>query len=331
MPVVAVTDQSQVAAARRAALARAAALGFDEAASGRVGLVATELATNLLRHGGGGELIFEAFDDGDGLGIDLIALDRGRGMADTDRCVVDGYSTGGTMGAGLGAVKRASARFEIWSAPGRGTAVLARLSRGASAPVAGGGCEWGAVSLPIAGEAACGDGWAVNAASAHTSFVVADGLGHGPSAAMAAQGALELFTAHAGMEKPGALLRRMHRGIASTRGAAVGVAEVMDDSPALTFSGVGNIACWLIDAKVKRAVSMNGIVGHAMARTQEFQHEFPRGALLVMASDGLETSWTLDSYAGLRVCHPLLIAAVLYRDAARRRDDVTVLVARRRP
>jgi hypothetical protein len=133
------------------------------------------------------------------------------------------------------------------------------------------------------------------------------------------------------MEKPAALLQRMHRGIAATRGAAVALAAVDDAGKALTFSGLGNIAVWLLaDGQVKRAVSMNGIVGHAMARVNEFQYAFPPGALLIMASDGLGTSWTLDSYAGLHARHPLLIAAVLYRDAARPRDDVTVLVARRR-
>jgi hypothetical protein len=47
-----------------------------------------------------------------------------------------------------------------------------------------------------------------------------------------------------------------------------------------------------------------------------------------MHSDGLSAHWSLDSYPGLRARHPALIAATLYRDLARERDDVTVLVAR---
>jgi anti-sigma regulatory factor (Ser/Thr protein kinase) len=329
MEAVAVVDPSQVAAARRAAATRASALGFADSEGGRVALAATELGTNLVRHGDGGTLLIDAFEDEDGTGIDLVALDRGRGMVDVERCLVDGYSTGGTPGTGLGAVRRASTRLEIWSAPGRGTAVLARIAKPPSRPTAG-RFQWGAVNLPFPGEVSCGDCWGVSAAAAHTSFLVADGLGHGPSAATAAQAVLKLFSTHAGSERPGALLHRMHRGIAATRGAAVAVADIENPGTALTFSGVGNIAAWLtVDGLVKRAVSMNGIVGHAMSRINEFRYDFPVGALLVMASDGLGTGWALDSYAGLAVRHPRLIAALLYRDAARGRDDVTVLVARR--
>jgi hypothetical protein len=52
---------------------------------------------------------------------------------------------------------------------------------------------------------------------------------------------------------------------------------------------------------------------------------------MVMFSDGLASHWSLDDYPGLRQRHPTLIAAVLYRDFSRRRDDVTVVVARQRP
>ena len=47
-----------------------------------------------------------------------------------------------------------------------------------------------------------------------------------------------------------------------------------------------------------------------------------------MHSDGLQTKWKLDAYPGLQMRHPSLVAAVLYRDYRRGRDDVTVLVAR---
>jgi hypothetical protein len=49
-----------------------------------------------------------------------------------------------------------------------------------------------------------------------------------------------------------------------------------------------------------------------------------------MHSDGLATQWNLGAYAGLQTRHPSLIAAVLYRDFVRGRDDVTVVVARDR-
>jgi hypothetical protein len=53
------------------------------------------------------------------------------------------------------------------------------------------------------------------------------------------------------------------------------------------------------------------------------------GFLLVMHSDGLATHWNLDQYPGLVGRRPSLIAGVLYRDFARGRDDVTVVVAKK--
>src|SRR5262249_4413146 len=160
----------------------------------------------------GGELLLDAFEDGDGAGLDLIALDRGRGMTDIERCFVDGYSTGGTPGNGLGAVRRASHRVDVWSAPGPGTVMLAGIGTArAGGTVAPSAFEWGAVSVPLAGEEVCGDAWAAGVAVDGVSFMVVDGLGHGPHAATAAQGAIKVFAERGGSEPPAALLQRMHR------------------------------------------------------------------------------------------------------------------------
>src|SRR5262249_13074084 len=114
-----------------------------------------------------------------------------------------------------------------------------------------------------------------------------------------------------------------------TRGAAVAVAELDLDAGLLRFAGVGNISATVFAAGVSRsAVSHNGTVGHEARKFQEFTYPFPRGALLVMHSDGLATHWRLDGYAGLAARHPALVAGVLYRDFKRGRDDVTVLAIR---
>jgi hypothetical protein len=74
-------------------------------------------------------------------------------------------------------------------------------------------------------------------------------------------------------------------------------------------------------------VSHNGTVGHQMRRVQEFVYPWPAEALVILHSDGLATQWRL--LPGLAARDPALIAAILYRDFRRGRDDVTVLVARR--
>jgi hypothetical protein len=77
-------------------------------------------------------------------------------------------------------------------------------------------------------------------------------------------------------------------------------------------------------------VSHSGIVGHEARKIQEFVYPWSQDTVLVMHSDGLATHWNLDQYPGLASRRPSLIAGVLYRDFTRGRDDVTVVVAKKR-
>src|SRR3954471_21201518 len=150
-----VTDISGVAKARRAATALADRLGFSEAGVGNVTLVVTEAATNLIKHATAGEILLYALRSGQIGGIEVRALDRGPGMTNVAKCLHDGYSTSGSLGIGLGAIRRLSTSFDIHSAPGAGTVQLARLwsePLPASRPPF---LRVGAVSLPKPGEDVC--------------------------------------------------------------------------------------------------------------------------------------------------------------------------------
>jgi hypothetical protein len=125
------------------------------------------------------------------------------------------------------------------------------------------------------------------------------------------------------------MIEVIHTRLRSTRGAALAVAEVDRDRQLVRFSGVGNIAGTILSAEgSRRMASHNGTVGHEVRKIQEFNYPWPQNAVLVLHSDGLATHWNLDSYAGLALRHPSLIAGVLYRDFSRRRDDVTVVAAK---
>ena len=96
---------------------------------GKVALVATELATNLVKHGGGGELVVAGTDEMTSPGSGA-ARDRpgpGHGGRRADACD-DGYSTSGSPGTGLGAIARASEVFDVYSRPAEGTVVFARVA-----------------------------------------------------------------------------------------------------------------------------------------------------------------------------------------------------------
>jgi anti-sigma regulatory factor (Ser/Thr protein kinase) len=319
---------SEVGEARRMASEAARVVDFDEESIGRVALLATEIATNLVKHGGGGDLIVEQFSDSDGSGIEILGLDKGPGMADVERCLGDGFSTAGSAGSGLGAVQRMSSRFAVFSRPSGGTALLARLLRNGDRPSGTGlSTEIGAIAVPYPGETECGDAWAVGSRQDGTLFVV-DGLGHGPLAAAAARTAKETFIAHQN-EDCVALGERIHRALAPTRGAAMAIVRVDRDRGLVRFVGIGNIAGTILSqGKIRKMVSHNGIAGHRAPHIAEFTYPFSGELIVILHSDGISARWDLADYPGLTSLHASVIAGVLYRDFQRGRDDATIVVLR---
>jgi anti-sigma regulatory factor (Ser/Thr protein kinase) len=328
MLAVPVTEISQVAETRRAATALARQLVFEEAGIGKVALIVTEAATNLAKHATRGEILLYALQSGQIGGIQILALDKGPGLANAARALRDGYSTTGSPGTGLGAIKRLATSFDIHSVPGVGTALLARLwskPLSATPPLL---LEVGALSLPKPGEDVCGDRWAVAYLPERTLMLVADGLGHGPGAADASLEAVRTFHEHTALT-PVAIVEAIHAALRSTRGAAVAVTEIAPSHEAVRFAGVGNISGVVLTSQGSRQmVSHNGIAGHSARKIQEFTYPWASDALLVLYSDGLVTHLEPERYPGLLKRHPDLIAATLYRDYARGRDDVSVVVAR---
>jgi len=319
-----VADASQVAESRRTATALAGQIGFDATDSGRVALVATELATNLLKHAGSGEILISTFDDASGSGVELIALDQGPGIRNVNASLRDGYSSAGTAGHGLGAIRRQSQVMEIVTWPAMGTAVLARISASGS-QVIDVSPSWGGIAVPHPGEEVCGDAWLVIDDGVTRTMLVADGLGHGREAAAASQECVRLFR-RMHSQPVAQLLESLHLGLRSTRGAAIAVIRFADDH--VTFGGIGNIAGAVVEEQqVRRMVSMSGTAGHNARKIHTFDYQC-RSGIVVMASDGLNTHWSFDRYPGLTQAHPALIAAILYRDHSRRRDDATVVVIR---
>ena len=346
MEALSVRDPTDIATARRRVVGLANRLGYDEIQAGRVAIVVTELAQNLLRHGGGGEIL-AASDPQRPAGIEMIALDRGPGMADVNACLRDGYSTGGTSGNGLGAVRRLTRELLIHSAKAGGTAVLVRMGgkdepapglsltdgHGSTPPAADRDTTHGTprgtavLCVPKSGETVCGDTAAIVVRRDGTvGILLADGLGHGPNAAAASQEAARLFRKHPDAP-PATALSLLHAGLRATRGAAVAIAWIDPAARRVTYGGVGNIAGFITDSGgTRRMVSHSGTAGHAAGRMQEFHYPLHNRPVLVMFSDGLATSWSPESHPGLFALDPTLIAGVLYRDHSRGRDDASVVV-----
>jgi anti-sigma regulatory factor (Ser/Thr protein kinase) len=321
-------DPSRVGEARRHAAQLAYECGLDGVETGRLALVVTELATNLLRHARNGRLLLSARPDR--CEVEVIAIDEGPGIADIERCLGDGFSTGGTSGTGLGAVRRLAQHFDLHSTVPEGTVVLARVRAAAAAakPSQAAACV-GAISLAAPGEQVCGDGWGFALAGDEIAVMVADGLGHGPDAEEASDAALAVF-AEDPLAGPRALLERSHARLRSTRGAAVMLLHADARAGTVRSAGAGNVLARLISGTSDRTIlTQNGTAGVTIRTPEESSTAWPPHALLVVCSDGIETRWRGEILAPVLGRDPTLAAALIARDHCRGRDDATVAVVRR--
>lgn len=323
------TEPSQVGSARRAVSRLSAEIGLPEQERGALALIVTELGNNLVKYAKDGQIVMRAITESPQGGIEILSLDSGPGLSDTAKYLVDGYSSGGTCGNGLGAVRRMSQDFEIWSAAGVGTAIMARvhppdaLTTGIApeSPIVG------AVCVPLAGEDRCGDAWSIRQDPNRTIVVVIDGLGHGAIAATAADEAIRVFE-NSATQNALEVVGQAHNALRATRGAVMAAAEVEYANSSVSFVGVGNIAgCLIGDDRVQHMVSVNGTAG-LVAKPKAFSYAWKPGCLLTMNSDGVQNQWRWERFPGLLSRHPSIIAGVLFQQYARGRDDATVLAVR---
>jgi anti-sigma regulatory factor (Ser/Thr protein kinase) len=335
---VPVHDSTRVRDARVAAEHAAAQAGLDEKRTAAAALVATELATNLLKHAGGGQLLIDvvappalAESRDVAHALQIAAVDHGPGIADVPAALRDGFSTTRSLGAGLGTCQRLADDFGLHSVPGRGTVVLARLGTGVAASGEDSGVRAGGVNIPFAGAEYSGDAWGWVRADDRVTLMLADGLGHGPEAARASTAAVQALRRSAHLT-PAALLRQLEGALGGTRGAAVAVAQVDTRAERLRFAGIGNVGARLREGdRWRHLMSRPGIVGvHRHASLREEELAWGADRLLILHSDGLPSRWTPPSDTCPASADPAVTAAVTIRDASSParpvRDDTAVAV-----
>lgn len=294
--------------------------------AGDAELVATELATNILRHAGGGYVLCQPVPGG----IELIAVDRGPGLATAHgpRRPHRG------LGVGLAGVRARTSTFDHYSSP-RGTVVLARLRpTGTRGATVAGWWRWGGVNVPLGGTGNSGDAWAVTTADdGRLAAVMVDGLGHGDDAAAAAHAAITAFHQHSPTAPEGGRLTdvvlRAHEAMRGTRGGVFGLCLVDPHHGRTDYTGIGNITGRVLTGSVnEHLLSPFGTLGTQLAppTPRQTTHPWAAGATLVLCTDGIDTRWDPAIYPGLARHDPAVVAATLYREHARETDDAAVLV-----
>lgn len=327
---VRIDDPSCTAEARRAAATLGHTMGLTPELVAQASLVISELCTNILKYADRGELLLSTLSaSGTAYGLDIVALDRGPGITNVQAAFDDGFSTGGSLGIGLGTMRRAAALFDVYSEPGGGTAVLVRILERKVAAPADDAFTVGSRMTPIRNELVSGDSWSYLRFRQSLAVAVVDGLGHGPKAAEASHAAVDAFQRSVRDAGPAQAIQMAHQALLSTRGAVMAVASIDAQSQSLRFAGLGNISAVVYTRGVAaRLASNDGTVGYGARKARECSVDWSSNSTLILNTDGLSSRWNLAKHPRLLACHPVLIAAVLHRDFARNTDDATVVVVR---
>lgn len=121
---VEIITEWDIIAARQLGRNEAKAIGFDAVDQARITTAISELARNIYLYARAGEIVLERIRDENKVGIRIIAADKGPGITNSGKVIEDGYSTSGSLGAGLPGVKRLMDKMDIQSSVGKGTIVV---------------------------------------------------------------------------------------------------------------------------------------------------------------------------------------------------------------
>ncbi len=325
-----VHDSSGMVLMRSRLRAVARRMGFSDNRRSEIELACAELYTNQDKFAGGSGLI-QIWEVSDPVpALDVFAIDYGPGISNLPAALRDGYSTAGTLGKGLGAVSRLASEFDIYSMPQRhaaggwhGLAVWCRFCLPAVAP-APGAFRIGRYLRAYKDAPSNGDALQVGVRGTELDWIHVDGLGHGAAAA-AAVARLAHLLEH--VDSLPARFAAMDRRLRGSRGAVAIIGRLEQGRGKLYLGGVGDMKAWMICNGERRSFNFApGVVGFEHRSLRLMEMAFPSGALLLSASDGIQSGWDLDTLPYLWRKHPQLIAFLMGFLMGRQSDDKSLLV-----
>lgn len=307
----------------------AATAGFDTLRIGKIDIIIAEITSNLSKYADGGKLLAGMGSDATGDYFEVIGLDDGPGIPDLGRVLSDGYSSTGSLGHGLGSIRRLSDQFDLYSMRDWGTILLSRVYKEGLPETRNRRLDCQGLNVPKSGELVSGDGFFIRDTADTWHILVADGLGHGPAAHEAVELAGEAF-GECCEESPTETIRFIHPRIRKSRGI-VGVVIALDRKVRRwAIAGVGNISIkWGGHNTSRTYISYNGIIGFNIPTSLNDQHlsqdEFHE---FIACSDGIRSRWDLGRFPGIGAHHGIIIASAIFKEFARGTDDTSIIVCK---
>lgn len=326
----AIEDKSYVGFIKRSIHHVAVQELFSASRVGIIDIAVSELTSNLIKHAAKGELLYRFSKENDRNVFEIICLDNGPGIKDITHSMKDGVTTTKTLGQGLGALKRLSDVFYIYSIVKWGTICYSKIfSRPRTSPEDLSPIKFRALNVAKPGQEVSGDGFEVVVNSNHTNIFMGDGLGHGPEAFAATQAAIANFKMCRDND-PAKILKYVHDPVKKTRGLVATAVTADHHLKKWRICGVGNIATRLYEGvTTKNYISYNGIVGLKIpASLKNHETDMGKHQCLVMSTDGISTRWTLSQFPSILRYDPLMLALAIYKECAHKSDDRSILIAR---
>lgn len=326
-----IEDRSLIPFIKREIHNLALQLGFSAHRAAETDIIVAELTSNLIKYADGGELLYRAHTSEGQNQLEIYCLDNGIGIVNIHKIMNDGYSSSNTLGHGLGAIKRLSNDYQIYSMRNWGTVQYIRIYDKADTkiPPLLDGLNFAAVSVNYPGEKVCGDGYHIKYSKKGFQIFVGDGLGHGAHAHEAVSLAIKAFKQSIETD-PSEILRNISDQVKKSRGLVATIACVDYATQNWTICGIGNINTRIYSGlENKTYTSYNGILGHNIPRTlNNTIVPYHKHQIIVMHSDGLRTRWNLNDLTSVIKQNPGIIATSLFKDNIRGTDDATILVGK---
>lgn len=324
-----ITDRSFVAYAKREIHLLSSKWRFSETQIAEIDLIVSELCSNLIKHGGGGEILVRLMQrDRNSDLLEVICIDNGKGFDDAAKMMRDGFSTTQTLGHGLGSIYRLSDNFQLLSRVDWGTLLYCCKHSSRPGDSTKRKVDIKAVCVPKQAETVCGDGYEVKVKGSLTQILMGDGLGHGPMAHEAMEGACSIFR-ETDIDDPSEMIRKLHQELRKSRGLVCSLAYLDHRKNEWTICGVGNIMSRIYTGiTYKNYMGYNGVVGMNIPKTLNNSIvPAEKNQRLIMCSDGIRSGWDLSKYPGILRYDNAIIAASILKDFSRKTDDTSVLVA----
>jgi len=305
--------------------------GFSEIESDEIALAVSELATNLHKYAGGGELIAQAVTKDSRKGIMIETIDHGPGIRDVEMAMTDGFSTSTSLGYGLGTVNRVMDTLDIETKLNLGTHITCvRWKDPDLKPTEHSPMTYGVATRPHPQMKLNGDAYVVKHWGSCLLVSVIDGLGHGQYAYRASLKAREYIEKH--YKQPiEDIFRGVSRNCFGTRGVVMAIACFDWKRRTLTFASIGNIEVKTFgNVDMPGLIIRRGIIGVNAPKPVVVNCDWDPDNTFIMHSDGLSTHWSREDYMKLYDSSAFTCARNLLMQFGKENDDATVIVIKRR-